>query len=123
MSALLNLFVKELSLTAVETKIRESEWALKILVVAVHIVKRVRLTKTKHAAAANGDIKRANETSQKQNAKLKSAVSIKVITHVPIVAVSYHAILSKNFTKRNHTNTKSTKRQSSLFKRAVTASS
>lgn len=90
---------------------------------AVHTAKSVPPTKTKHAADVNGGIKKASETSQKQNAKLKSAVSIKVITHVPIAAVSHHAILSKNFIKRNHTNTKSTKRQSSLFKRAVTASS
>lgn len=90
---------------------------------AVHTAKSVPPTKTKHAADVNGGIKKANETSRKQNAKLKSAVSIMAIIHVPIAVVLHRVTPFKNFTKRNHTNTRNTKKQLSLSNRTVMQSS
>lgn len=77
------------------------------------------ISKKKFAAVVNGDIKAAKETSQKQNAKLKSAVSTKDIIHVQTAVTLPRVIPFKNFTTRNPTSTKNTKKRSSLFNRTV----
>jgi len=75
------------------------------------------ISKKKVTAVVNGDIKTAKETSQ--NAKLKSAVSTKDIIHVQTAVTLPRVIPFKNFTTRNPTSTKNTKKRSSLFNGTV----